>query len=97
MRKPVSTPGSTSPARRARTAFADSSGDKSTPRHCASTRWRAEAFPGPRGGIRFCGCIKKFWTENLKLETKKLWRPGRAPQILENERVRLSAESRYTI
>jgi hypothetical protein len=43
--------------RRARTARAVSSGDKSTPRHCASTRWRAEILPGPSGGMYLGGNI----------------------------------------
>ncbi len=33
--------------RRARMARAASSGVRSTPRHCASTRWREDIFPGP--------------------------------------------------
>jgi hypothetical protein len=42
--------------------LAVSTGDKSTPRHCASTRLRAETF--------FGGGIGKFWTENLELKTE---------------------------
>jgi hypothetical protein len=47
------------PAARARTARAVSSGARSTPRHCASTRRRADIFPELNGGIYLGGSFKQ--------------------------------------
>ena len=48
-------------------ARAFSSGARSTPRHCVSTRARAELRPGPRGGIFFIGGLtRKFSTEQTR-------------------------------
>src|ERR1017187_564724 len=59
MCKSFVTCGSTSPTRRARTARAVSSGVRSTPRHCASTRRRDDIFPDPSGGMYLGGGFKR--------------------------------------